>query len=75
MIAFMHGHPRNPTNWCQGSNEVTILVSWGVAYDVTSLQFWEKVIKTVVRNYRWDILTNEVSLNQTMFPNRPWIFQ
>jgi len=25
MIEFMHGHPRKPANWCQGSNEFVIL--------------------------------------------------
>ena len=24
-IEFMHGHPRKPANWCQGSNEFIIL--------------------------------------------------
>jgi hypothetical protein len=28
-IEFMHGYPRKPMNWCQGSNEVIILPqSW-----------------------------------------------
>ena len=73
----MPGYPRKPTNRCQGSNEVIILVWWGVSNDnVTSLHFCEKGVKTAVRNYQQDILTNVVELlNQTMFQNRPWIFQ
>jgi hypothetical protein len=41
-------------------------VWWGVSYDVvTSLHFYEKGIKTAVRNYQQDILTNVVErLNQ-----------
>jgi hypothetical protein len=71
----MHSHPRKPAHWCQGLNKVIILVI--VWWDgVTPLHFCEKGAKTVVRNYQWDILTNVVEpLNQTVFQNRPWIFQ
>ena len=64
----MHGYARKPANWWQGSNEVIVLVWWGVSYDcVTSLCFCEKGVKTVTRNYQWDILTNVVvPLNQTV---------
>jgi hypothetical protein len=59
------------------SKEVIILVWWGVSYDdVTSLHFCERGVKTAARNYQLDILTNVVEpLNQTIFQNRPWIFQ
>ena len=44
--------------------------------NVGSLHFCKKGIKSAVRNYQRYILTNVVeSLNQTMFQNRPWIFQ
>ena len=67
MIEFMHGHPRKPANWYQGSYEVIILVWWGVYYDgITSLHFCEKGVKTVAKNYQQDILSNVVvPLNQT----------
>ena len=50
---------------------------WGVSHDgITSSHFCEKSIKTALRNYQRDILTNVVEpLNQTMFQNRKWIFQ
>ena len=33
-------------------------------------------VKTAMRNYQWDILTNIVEpINQIMFLNSPWIFQ
>ena len=49
----------------------------GVFYDgVTSLYFCEKGVKIAARNYQRDIFTNVVQpLNQTMFQNRPCIFQ
>ena len=51
-------------------------LSDGLVRSVTSLHFYEKGIKTAVRNYQWDILTNLAEpLNQIMFQNRPWIFQ
>ena len=76
MIEFMHGHPRKPANWCQGSNELIILVWRGVSYDSVSFHFCEKDVKTAARNYQQDILTNVVEpLNQIMFQNRSWIFQ
>ena len=51
-------------------------VWWGVSYDDVTLHFCEKGIKITARNYQRDILTNVVEpLNQTMFQNRPWIFQ
>ena len=35
-----------------------------------------KSVKIVARNYQRDVLTNVVEpLNQTMFQNRPWVFQ
>ena len=48
-----------------------------MSYDgFTSLHFCEKDVKTAAKNYQRDILTNVVKpLNQTMFQNRPWIFQ
>ena len=51
----------------------SVMVWWeGVTY----LYFCEKGIKTAMRNYQQNILTNVVEhLNQTMFQNRPWIFQ
>ena len=43
------------------------MVWWG---RVSSLHFCEKGVKTAMRNYQWEILTNVVEpLNQ----NRPWI--
>ena len=52
-------------------------VLWGLPCDgVTSLHLCEKGVKTAARNFQRDILTNVVELlNQTMFQNRPWIFQ
>jgi hypothetical protein len=47
------GHSRKPANWCQGSDEVIILVWWGVFYDGgTSLISCEKGVKTAPKpNY------------------------
>lgn len=61
----------------RGHYPASVMVWWGVSYDgVTSLHFCEKGVKTAARNYQRDILTNVVEpLNQTMFQNRPWIFQ
>ena len=58
-------------------NPASVMVWWRVSYDsIASLNFCEKGVKTAVQNYQWDILTNVVEpLNQTMFQNRPWIFQ
>ena len=56
----------------QGHYPASEMVWWG---GVISLHFCEKGVKTAVRNYQRDILTNVVeTLNQTMFQNRP-IFQ
>ena len=63
----MHGHPRKTMNQCQGSNDVIILLWWGVSYDsVTSLNFCEKCVNTAARNYQRNILTTAMKpLNQT----------
>jgi hypothetical protein len=72
-IEFIHVHPRKLLR----INPALVMVWWGVSYDgITSLHFCEKGIKTAVKNYQRVILANVVeSLNQTMFQNRPWIFQ
>ena len=57
----------------RGHYPASVMVWWG---GITSLLFCEKGVKTAARNYQQDILTNVVEpLNQTMFQNRPWIFQ
>ena len=73
----MYGHPRKPVNWCQGSNEVIVLVWLRVSHEsVTSSHFCENYVKTTARNYQPDNLTNVAEpLNQTMFQNIPWIIQ
>ena len=61
----------------RGHYPALVMVWWGVCYDgVTSLHFCENGVKTAAKNYQRDILTNVVkTLNQTMFQNKPWIFQ
>ena len=77
---------QNDRVYARSSKEARKLVpriEWGhypalvmVWWDSVTLNFCEKRVKTAVRIYQWDILTNVVEpLNQTMFQNRPWIFQ
>jgi hypothetical protein len=52
MIEFMHGHPRKPTNWCQGSNEVIILPQWCLVGWLHLFKFlWKRALKQ-----RWEII-------------------
>ena len=60
-----------------GIEQDLVMVWWEVSYDgINSIHSCEIGAKTETRNYQRDILTNVVeSLKQTMFQNRPWIFQ
>ena len=54
-IEFMHGHPRKPANWCQGSNEVILFGGECLMTASLLYSFCEKSVKTAARNYQLDI--------------------